>query len=213
MIQRYRFIFVSIILCVFLTACATPPPKNEKQVTQAYPPPDPIILTKLTPAAIDATAIKPGLGVTYYLKYFKRTVTYLQQMRRGEFRKKEGKPITEIDYQFGEGRVFDSGKSRGVAMQMRGYINFPEAGAYQMQAHSNDGIVLNISDQLAISDPGVHSDQLSNIAEITIDKPGWYPLAIDYFQRKGTAALKLYWKTPGDEDFSIIPAAAYGHLE
>ncbi len=211
--KRFRFIFVSLIISTVLAACAAPPPPKEKLVTQADPPPEPIILTRLSPASIDENALQPGLGVTYYYKFFKRNVTYLQDMRKGEYRKKKGKPITEIDHQFEEGNVFDSGKSRGVAMQMRGFINFPKTGVYSMQAHSNDGIVLKISDQLAISDPGVHSDQLSNVAEITIDRPDWYPLAIDYFQRKGTAALKLYWKTPGSAEFVIVPAAAYGHLE
>lgn len=206
-------IFCSILLAYLVTACTNSSMQKESFPTQASPPPEPIFLTELTPAEVNAEAIQPGLDVTYYLKYFKRDITYLQHRRKGEFRKKEGKPIMELDHQFGERKVFDSGKSRGVAMQMRGFINFPEAGAYSMQALSNDGIILKISDQLAISDPGVHSDQLSNIAEITIDTPGWYPLSIDYFQRKGTAALKLYWKTPRDAEFTIIPAEAYGHLE
>jgi hypothetical protein len=193
--------FCLILLACFVTACTNPSMQKESLLTQASPPPKPIFLTGLTPAEVDAEVIQPGLNVTYYLKFFKRDVTYLQHMRKGEYRKKEGKPIMELDHQFGERNVFDSGKSRGVAMQMRGYINFPQSGAYSMQALSNDGILLNIS------------DQLSNIAEITIDRPGWYPLAIDYFQRKGTAALKLYWKTPGDADFAIVPASAYGHLK
>ena len=212
--MRHTFGYLGILLIVLtmLTACAVPPPQK-KMVTQAEPPPKPIFLRELAPAPIDPNVIRPGLGVTYYYKYLKRDIFYLQQMRKGEFRKKKGKPITEINHQFEDGNVFDSGKSRGVAMQMRGFLNFPETGAYSMQAHSNDGIILYINDKLAISDPGVHSDQLSNIAEITIDQPGWYPLAIDYFQRKGTAALKLYWKTPGDAEFAIVPAKAYGHLE
>lgn len=207
-----KYIVVIWISLVMFAGCAVPPPQ-EKMVSQADPPPAPRIIAEVAPAPVDPDSLLPGLSVTYYYKYFKRDVNYLQQMRKGEFRKRKGKPITEINHQFEDGNVFDSGTNRGVAMQMRGFLHFPETGVYIMQAHSNDGIVLTIDDRLAISDPGVHPDQLSNIAEVTIDRPGWYSLAIDYFQRKGTAALKLYWQPPGGRDLSIIPADVYGHLE
>ena len=35
---------------------------------------------------------------------------------------------------------------------------------------------------------------------------------VEYFQRKGTAAIMLYWQPPGSSDLSIIPAKAYGHI-
>jgi MSHA biogenesis protein MshQ len=128
-----------------------------------------------------------------------------------EYESFEGKPITYIDHQFGEDKVFDSKTNRGVAVRMKGYLYFPDVGKYSIQALSNDGVFVYVSDELAISDPKQHSDRLSNIANITIDKAGWYPFRLDYFQRKGTAALKLFWKTPKNDDFVAIPAASYGH--
>ena len=80
-----------------------------------------------------------------------------------------------------------------------------------MQALSNDGIFLYLDDQLVLSDPKHHSDRLSNLAFVTIDTPGWYPVTIEYFQRKGTAALKLFWKTPAGEEQVPLPAEAYAH--
>jgi hypothetical protein len=40
---------------------------------------------------------------------------------------------------------------------------------------------------------------------------GWTPIRLRYFQRKGTATLKLYWQPPGSEAFAVIPASAYAH--
>jgi len=34
---------------------------------------------------------------------------------------------------------------------------------------------------------------------------------IKYFNRTGTAAIAIYWKLPGETNFSIIPAEAYSH--
>ncbi|THB74796.1 MAG: hypothetical protein D6B25_12975 [Desulfobulbaceae bacterium] len=80
-----------------------------------------------------------------------------------------------------------------------------------MQALSNDGLIITLADKVIINDPKQHSDRLSNIASIMIKQPGSYPIMIEYFQRKGTATLKLFWKKPGDEVFAPIPAEAYGH--
>lgn len=172
---------------------------------------EPIVIKDIKPESLEESMIVPGLKATYYLGFFKRDVGYLQKMVTGEFKSFEGKPITQINHQFERGEVFDSGEKRGVAIRMRGYLHFRQPGEYSMQALSNDGVLLHISDQLALNDPKQHSDQLSNIARITIGTPGWYPLSIDYFQRKGTAAFKLFWKIPGAEEFEVIPKWAYGH--
>ena len=95
---------------------------------------------------------------------------------------------------------------------MKGYIHFPEAGQYEMQALSNDGFILTLAGKLAISDPEQHSDRLSNIASVSINSPGWYQVVIEYFQRKGTAAVKLMWKTPGSSDLTPLPPSVYAHL-
>jgi hypothetical protein len=62
-----------------------------------------------------------------------------------------------------------------------------------------------------VYDPGVHTDHFSNEVVLDIEKPGWYPLTIKYFQRVGTAAIAMYWNLPGKTDFSVIPAEAYSH--
>ena len=80
-----------------------------------------------------------------------------------------------------------------------------------MQALSNDGFILYLAEKLAINDPEQHSDRLSNVAFVEIQKPGWYPVMIEYFQRKGTAALKLMWKQPGTNDFIPLPPSVYAH--
>lgn len=203
---------VLIILTALLMASGIAQ-SSEKQADAQSTMSEPVVVDAISPVQLATEKIQPGLKVTYFLEYFKRDVTYLQEMISGEFKSQQGKPIDRLDHQFGRGEVFDSGTNRGVAVRMRGYLNFAEPGTYSMQALSNDGIVLHIDDKLALNDPRQHSDRMSNIAHITIDRAGWFPLSIDYFQRKGTAALRLFWKTPGQADFTIVPGSAYGHLE
>ena len=96
-------------------------------------------------------------------------------------------------------------------MRMKGYLNLTEPGIYEFQALSNDGVILKMSGQTVLSDPAQHSDNLSNIGKVTVTTPGWYPITVEYFQRKGTATIKLYWRKPGEEKLKIVPAVAFAH--
>lgn len=208
--KKINLLIIAISSAIFALGC------TKHGIAEGEKPPLPAIgetisVSEVQPAQIPASTLRKGLSATYYLKYFKRDVRYLQEMHTGEFERMEGKPILQINNQFHKGTVFDSGVNRGVAVRMKGYMNFEHTGIYRLQAVSNDGILLLIDNKLVLSDPKQHADRLSNIGEITVSKPGWYPLNIDYFQRKGTAALKLFWKKPGDSEYTVIPASVYGH--
>lgn len=108
-------------------------------------------------AIIDPASIKPGLAVLYFEDFYGR---HINQMPTGETALKEGKPgkpIPYINHRFGDGPVFDSGLSRGVGVQMTGFIRFPSAGKYLIKAKSNDGIRILINNEMVIDDPNVHS--------------------------------------------------------
>ena len=98
---------------------------------------------------------------------------------------------------------------------MDGFIKLSHTGEYWFKALANDGIRVFVSEQLVVDDPEWHEygDRYSSPLNMILSEPGWYPLRVRYFQRKGTAALKLYWKRPGDKEFAIIPEEAYAHTE
>lgn len=161
---------------------------------------------------IDVSMLKPGLSVLYVEGGY-RFVKQMPKEKKARKKGWSGKPILQINHQFGEGEVFDSKKSRKIGVLIDGYIHLDKQGIYGFQALSNDGVEVYINGKLIVSDPNVHSDRLSKIGEYLNEKPGWQRLHIRYFQRKGSAALKLYWKSPGSDEFEIVPGKAYGHLE
>ena len=95
---------------------------------------------------------------------------------------------------------------------MSGIIHLAQSGEYAFQALSNDGIRIYLSGEMIIDNPGQHADQLSNEAFTKVGTPGWYPILVEYFQRKGTAAIGLYWRKPGMKSYQPVPAKAYAHL-
>jgi PA14 domain len=156
--------------------------------------------------AADATA--PGLAVNYV--FFK--AHHVDDVE-GEGPGEPGMPLPQLNYQNGSGNVLTSDQSDGVGALIRGFIDFPAAGRWLMTAQSNDGVRVRLSGTVVIEDPGVHSDQFAPNAEIDIAQPGWYEIAVTYFERKSTATLQLYWQPPGKSEFEIVPATAFNHLK
>jgi len=197
-------IYLLSMLCGTALGAAS---ENQSQMVQ------PTEITGLIPERelTDTKDIIPGLSSIYIYKFF-RHIDQMPVLYPKSTTEKMGKPILALNHHFGaEDMVFDSGVSRGIGIQMNGFIKFSETGKYQMMALSNDGVRLEICKKTILSDPDVHSDRFSPQAVIDIPKPGWYPVMIQYFQRKGTAAIELHWKIPGKTQFSIIPAEAYAH--
>jgi hypothetical protein len=172
----------------------------------------PVEVTGLVPAReLDDSALKPGLVPIYIYKLFK-SADEIPKMDIKTTKEKVGEPILILDNNFGKNDpIFDSGVSQGLGIQMNGFLKFSKTGKYALKAKSNDGIAVLICDKKTVWHPGVHTDHFSNEVLVDIQKPGWYPIMIKYFQRIGTATIEMYWQLPGETSFSIIPAEAYSH--
>jgi hypothetical protein len=163
--------------------------------------------------SLDDTGLVPGLSVLYFRKFKARHLKKLPSGEQAVFDGKPGKPIPYLNHAFGKKNVFDSGTRKLIGMQMNGFLKLSTTGTYGFKAFANDGIRIWIDSQQVADDPEWHAkgDRYSEPVCIDISKAGWHPMLLRYFQRKGTATLKLYWKRPGDADYSIIPAEAYAH--
>jgi hypothetical protein len=94
------------------------------------------------------------------------------------------------------------GTNRGsiVAAIITGFVRFPESGQFKMLALVNDGMRLYIgqgSENPILDDPRKMVDRFVGPTEITVEADLWFPLRLEYFQKKGTSALVLAWMRPG----------------
>ena len=209
--MRAKFGYKWLVLVGALFLFAVPPADAAKDFSDPveYAP---LSVDNIEPEIVSLERLARGLSVVYYLEFFERHLDDFPQEGDHSFIKKTGTPVFELNHQFGQEEVFNTGTNRGVAMRMQGYLVVKEKGEYEFQALSNDGVRVFLGGKTVISDPEQHSDRLSNVGHVTIANTGHYPLQVEYFQRKGTAALKLFWKTPGTDKFIPIPANAYVHL-
>lgn len=165
-----------------------------------------------SPAQISTADVelKPGLSVCYMYAL----VRHIDQFADWEGHRKcrPGAPLTVLDSRVGEGKVLGSDADNGVMAKITGFIHLDKAGAYKFAFESNDGVRLTINGAMIVEDPDVHSDRYSEVGTMEVADPGWYPIAIDYFERKGTSTLRFYWRPPGVEgSMSLVPAEALAH--
>jgi len=193
-------LIAALALTGLLGGCASSPPGADGFAFPSHP-----------PLPLDADGLQPGLAVLYFKHRFVRSLDALPHGARARAYGWEGAPIPNLNHQFGRGDVFASGTNRGIALELDGYIRLERSGTYRFQANSNDGIRMYIGSQRLLDDPYYHSDRMSPEGSLAVRQPGWYSLRLRYFQRKGTASLQLYWKPPGEDRFSIVPAEVLAH--
>lgn len=170
---------------------------EEKPITGAKP---------LSPQPA-ADKIEPGLAVIYFSNMFNK-LNEIGKLGKG----KPGEPIKILDHKTNDGNVLTSDKSMGVGAKITGLIKFDAPGTYIFKINSNDGVRVTIAGLKVHENDGVHADEMSDPIPFVVEQPGWYELVVDYFQKKGTSALQLFWKPPGGAE-APVPASQYAHLK
>lgn len=161
----------------------------------------------LRPAQPAAEDMKPGLA-TEHLRILVRHVDEIERAGKG----RQGPPLPALDNSVGTGEdVLGSGEAEGIAFRMRGFLKIEQPGVYEFATMSNDGVRFQLDGKTIVEDPDVHPDRLSDPTAVEL-QPGWYPLYLLYFQRKGSWTIELLWKAPGMADFEPVPAAHFAHL-
>lgn len=154
-----------------------------------------------------ADKVAPGLAVVYYSNMFNK-LNEIGKLGKG----KPGEPIKLLDHKTNDGNVLTSDKSTGVGAKITGLIKFDQPGTYVFHVNSNDGVRVTIAGVKMHENDGVHADELSDPIPFVVDQAGWYELTVDYFQKKGTSALQLFWTPPGGAQ-APVPATQFAHFK
>ena len=156
----------------------------------------------------ESSALSPGLSIRYFFDYFNH-IDEVSKKTEGSGR--EGDPLMNIDHNTINGKVLTADRPMGVGAHIRGFIKLEQTGNYVFRVESNDGVRIHIAGIKIWTDPEIHGNRWSRPLEYEVKTPGWYELHIDYYQRKGTSALKFAWTLPGSSEEEIVPASALVH--
>ena len=175
----------------------------------ALAPPAAAAVAALSPQPDDG-ALEEGLAVRYFVSVFNTILDFTDHMR--SLKGKAGKPIPELNYHVGIGKVLTSTENDFIGARISGLIHFAQAGTYQFEVTSNDGVEVTLGGEMIFTDPGVHADSTSQPIPVEVTEAGWHALKVLYFEKANTSTLILKWRPPGAAGFEVVPAKALKHL-
>lgn len=92
-------------------------------------------------------------------------------------------------------------------VKLTGFLNIEKAGDYTFKLTSDDGSRFMIRDEVIVDHDGLHGDTPKE-GSFRLS-PGEHPFEIDYFESGGGEVLRLEWKTPGSEEFVVVPPSVF----
>jgi hypothetical protein len=198
----------AIAVALGLAACAsTPAPEGASSSSPASS-------GSTAPAALNpqpaAAALRPGLQMVYFygdFKHIDNMPTTPADLAKGQ----RGATVSNLAAASENGKMWGIASGEMYGAHFTGLIKL-EAGEYTFYAKSNDGVRVVIDRARVVNDPDVHADRFSEAGKLTVGTAGWYPLTVQYFQRRGTAVLELHWKRPGADSAELVPATALAHV-
>jgi hypothetical protein len=167
----------------------------------------PLTLTPADPQPKESR-LDQGLAVSYA---YPGEVRSIEAAKSALGSARKGGPLKGLSYaDNSEGDLtLTSRKAQKVAASISGYIKFPEAGTFELEVISNDGVAVSIGGQQVAFYDGIHGCESDGVQEVVVPVAGWYALEATYFQRKGTACLMMDWTVGGA--MAPVPDSAFGH--
>jgi len=74
---------------------------------------------------------------------------------------------------------------------------------------------LHLNGEFVLEDPRVHADQCSELTNVYVTVPGWYPVTIWYVEKHSASLPRLLWRKPGastDSDMAIVSGHTLRHV-
>ena len=122
--------------------------------------------------------------------------------------------VENIDYDWGNGQVLDSGLSNDVIVKFTGTYTHPGSGGVsstiRFAARVDDGIKMYIGDTLVLDDWNDQGPSNYNVSNTWTGVGGQsYDITVYYYENGGGAVLKLVEDTLGGTSYSTIPASRF----
>jgi len=114
----------------------------------------------------------------------------------------------EIDFDFADRSPDRIILEDNFSIRWEGAVKIENEADYTFHTLSDDGVKLRVAGRLVINNWGDHASTL-NSGKIHLKK-GIYPIRLDFYERGGSAVIKLYWSS-NKFSMEIIPSANLLH--
>jgi len=142
-----------------------------------------------------------GLAVSYY------ALTNETQLPNYALRTPYASSVVpSLDYPSTLGAFATSGRTDNVGARFTGWITVPESGAWDFFVTSDEGARVSIGSRVVVNHDGLHGFS-TRMGVVALDA-GTHAITVDYFERTGSAGLRLSWRSP-DGIIATVPSSAF----
>lgn len=98
--------------------------------------------------------------------------------------------------------------SNNFSARWTGTVLAPSSGSYQFQTVSDDGVRVWVNGTQLINNWSDHSSTTNTSANVTLTAGQRYTVRVEYYEKTGSAVMRLRWRLPGTTSYVAIPAAS-----
>lgn len=114
-----------------------------------------------------------------------------------------------VAFDWGSGSPADALPKDGFSVRWSGYLTAPATGIYTISVSADDGMRLVVDGQRVIDHWNDHALE-SRSARVTLTAGKAVPIALEYYENGGSAAVFLGWTPPGEDLMAQAVDAARG---
>lgn len=113
-----------------------------------------------------------------------------------------------IDFGWGSGSPGAGVASNNFSARWTGTVMAPSTGTYRFQTVSDDGVRVWINGTQVINNWSDHSSTTNTSGNVTLSAGQRYTVRVEYYEKGGSAVMRLRWRLPGTTSYVAIPAAS-----
>ena len=146
---------------------------------------------------VNASVIVPGTGAGLLGQYFANVSLSGTAVLQ---------PTEAVNFDWGLASPGAGVPVDNFSVRWSGQVEAPSTGTYQFRTNSDDGVRVYVNNVLVINNWTNHGATLNTSANITLTAGQKYAIVVEYYDSGYDAVIQLFWKTPIDTTFSVIPA-------
>lgn len=112
-----------------------------------------------------------------------------------------------IDFNWGTGSPATGVAANNFSARWTGTVLAPTTGAYRFQTQSDDGVRVWVNGVQLINNWSDHSAATNTSATINLVAGQRYSVRVEYYEKGGSAVMRLRWLPPGAGSYVAVPAA------
>ena len=86
-------------------------------------------------------------------------------------------------------------------------MSAPTSGAYRFRTRSDDGVRVWVNGVQLINNWTDHAATTNTSATINLVAGQRYAVRVEYYEKGGSAQMRLQWQTPGTSGYVAVPRA------